>query len=173
LFLQLEIGDDHFIELGLAFLAVDALGSGDVLDIIALVEFEDFRIIIIGKDEPALDVLEDVSQCFVTELLGVLIGIAKHVRWITIEEVALGIILIDHLLIGEVLNDHHVESFVEFFNAFQSVIHTGCTTLLRGAEAVTLASEATSDQIHEPGSPLYLGKAFLLEDIAKELAAGD
>jgi len=37
LLLQLEVGDDHFIELGLAFLAVDALGSGDMPDVIALV----------------------------------------------------------------------------------------------------------------------------------------
>ena len=90
------------------------------------------------------------------ELLAVLVGVAQHVRRIAIEEVALGIILIDHLLIGELLDDHHIQTLVEFFDAFQTVIHTGGATLLRGAEAVTLATETTGYQIHEPGSPLYL-----------------
>lgn len=35
-----------------------------------------------------------------TELLGVIVGVAKHVRWIAIEEVTLGIVLLDHSLIG-------------------------------------------------------------------------
>jgi hypothetical protein len=34
-FHEIKVGDDHFIELGLTYLAVDALGSGNVLDIVA------------------------------------------------------------------------------------------------------------------------------------------
>ena len=75
------------------------------------------------------------------ELLAVLVGVAKHVGWIAVEEVALSIVLINHLLIREVLDDHHIKTFVKFLDAFQSVIHTGGATLLRGAEAVTLAAE--------------------------------
>jgi len=55
--LQLKVKDDHFLELGLAFLAVDALGAGDMPDVKALVELEHFRVVIVGKDESALDTL--------------------------------------------------------------------------------------------------------------------
>lgn len=40
-----------------------------------------------------------------TELLGVLVCIDKHIGWVTVEEVALGVILLDHFLVGEVIND--------------------------------------------------------------------
>jgi hypothetical protein len=100
LLLQFEVGDDHFIELGLAYFAVDALGSGDVLDIIALVEFEDFRVIIIAEDEASLDAFQLLAEIFMAELLAVLIGITEHVRRIAVKEVALGVILLNHLLIG-------------------------------------------------------------------------
>jgi hypothetical protein len=71
------------------------------------------------------------------ELLGVLVGVALHIGWIAVEEVGFGIILLNYFLIGKVLDNHHIQALVEFFDAFQTVTHTGDATLLRDAEAVT------------------------------------
>lgn len=38
------------------------------------------------------------------ELLAVIVGVAKHVRWVTVEEVTLGIVLLDHLIEPSVKN---------------------------------------------------------------------